>query len=95
MALNIKALAFAGAVCTGGLFLLVGLGNVIWAAYGNALLDVAASIYPGYDGPDGIASVVIVTLYATLDGAVGGGLLAWLYNVMTNGRGERAPRMTA
>ncbi|MDH3456424.1 MAG: hypothetical protein OER90_06240 [Gemmatimonadota bacterium] len=95
MTLNVKALAFAGAVSVGGVFLLAGLGNLLWASYGTALLDVGASIYPGYNGPDGFASVVVVTLYAALDGAIGGALLAWLYNLMAKKVGERAPRMTA
>jgi len=80
MSLNIRALAIAGAIVWGGCFLLVGLANLIWASYGAVCLEVAASIYPGYDGPDGLWSVIVVTLYALVDGAVAGAVLGWLYN---------------
>jgi len=80
MSLNIKALAIAGAIVWGGCCLLVGLANLIWASYGAACLDVAASIYPGYHGPDGFFSVIVLTLYALVDGAVAGAVIAWLYN---------------
>jgi len=80
MSLNIKALAIAGAIVWGGCFLLVGLANLIWASYGAVCLEVAASIYPGYAGPDGFWSVIVLTLYALVDGAVAGAILAWLYN---------------
>jgi hypothetical protein len=95
MTLNIRALAFAGAVMVGGLFLLVGLGSLVWPGYGADLLGVGASVYPGYDGPDGVASVVVVTLYGALDGTIGGALLAWCYNWMAGSGHDRAPRMTA
>ena len=41
---------------------------------------LGASIYPGYHGPAGFGSVIVVTLYALLDGLVCGALFAWLYN---------------
>jgi len=80
MSLNVKALAIAGAIVWGGCFLLVGLANLIWASYGAGCLELAASIYPGYHGPAGFWSVIVVTLYALVDGAVAGAILAWLYN---------------
>ncbi len=81
MRLNVKALAIAGAVVWGGGFLLVGLLNLLFRSYGVTFLELAASIYPGYHGPGGFGSVVVGTLYAVLDGAVTGGILAWLYNL--------------
>ena len=82
MALNIKALAIAGAVLWGGGFLLIGLGNLMFSGYGTVFLDFGASIYPGYDGPGGFGSVIVVTLYAIVDGAVSGAVLAWVYNMV-------------
>jgi hypothetical protein len=70
---------------------LVGLANLIWESYGVALLELASSVYPGYDGPDGIWSVTVATLYAAVDGAVCGAIFGWLYN-WAAGRGvERTP----
>lgn len=81
MQLNIKALAIAGAVIWGGGFLLLGLVNLFARSYGVAFLELGASIYPGYHGPGGFGSVIVVTGYALLDGAVTGAIFAWLYNL--------------
>ena len=80
MSLNVKALAIAGAIAWGGSCLLLGLANLIWESYGVAFLELAASVYPGYDGPGGLWSVIVVTLYALVDGAVCGAIIGWLYN---------------
>lgn len=80
MRLDIRALALAGGVIWGGAVLLIGTAHLIWPAYGTAALELAASIYPGYD-VGGLGSVVVGTLYALLDGAIGGAILAWLYNL--------------
>ena len=82
MQLNIKALATAGAVLWGGSFLFLGIVNLIVADYGSGWLSLAASMYPGYGGPDGFGSVVVVTLWALIDGAVAGAILAWIYNLV-------------
>jgi hypothetical protein len=58
----------------------VGLGNMMWSGYGQALLDLAASIYPGYDAAPSIGQVLLATLYGLADGAICGALFAWLYN---------------
>jgi hypothetical protein len=92
MRLNVKALAASGAVLIGGTLLLVAIGNVAFPGYGAVLLDLAASLYPGYGGPAGAASVITVTLYGAIDGAVGGALVALLYNAAVHHglpKGER------
>ncbi len=80
MSLNIKAFAIAGGIFFGACYFVVGLANLIWESYGVAVLQLGASVYPGYDGPDGIWSVIVVTLYALVDGAVCGAIFGWLYN---------------
>ncbi len=87
MKLDLKALAIAGAVLWGGGFLLVALGNLMFTDYGAAALAFGASIYPGYNGPDGIGSVIVVGLYAAVDGAVAAAIFGWLYNAVT-GKGR-------
>ncbi len=82
MALNTKALAITSGVLFAACFLLVGVANLIWDSYGVALLNAGASIYPGYDGPDGLASVIVVSLYALVDGAIAGTIFGWLYNTV-------------
>lgn len=81
MSLNIKALAITGAIVWGGACLLGGLANLVWESYGVACLELAASVYPGYDGPDGLWSVIVLTLYGLVDGAVCGAIIGWLYNL--------------
>lgn len=39
-----------------------------------------ASVYPGYTGESTFGQVIVGTLYGLVDGAIAGGLLAWLYN---------------
>lgn len=80
MKLDTRALAAVGAALMGGTLLFAGLVNLLGTGYGLALLDVAASIYPGYHGPTGVGSVIVVTLYGLVDGAIGGWLVGWLYN---------------
>jgi hypothetical protein len=93
MSLNIKALAITGGILWGACCLLVGLLNLIFPSYGAAMLEMAGSVYPGYSGPGGFGSVIILTLYAVVDGAVCGALLAWLYNFVARGKGAEAAVM--
>lgn len=81
MRLDSKALAVAGALLTGGALLFFGVLNLAFPGYAGPLLELAASIYPGYAGPGGIGAVLTGTVYGLVDGAVGGWILAWLYNV--------------
>ncbi len=89
MQLNIRALAIASAILCGVTALSTGIANLLFPSYGVAVLEFAASGYPGYHGPDGFGSVIVVTMYAGVVGAVMGAVLAWLYN-MVMGRGAVA-----
>ena len=92
MHLSVKALAVAGATVFGASMFLVAVGNIGLGGYGGALLEVAASIYPGYHGPGGFGSAVVVGLYAALDGAVAGALIALIHNAVVHRgipKGER------
>ena len=81
MKLDIKTTAVTLALVWGVLgMLLTGLGNLIWPGYGQALLDVMASVYPGDHATPSIGQVIIGTLYGVLDGAVVGAVFAWKYN---------------
>lgn len=82
MKLDVKALAITTSLLWGGLVFLVGLGNVVWPGYGDSFLQGVASIYPGFEVTGLIGDVVIGTVYAMLDGFVGGLVLAWLYNLL-------------
>ena len=89
MRLNANALAVTVSVLWGISVLVVGLVNVIWPSYGQAFLQLCASIYPGYNPGNGVSSVFIGTIYALIDGLVGGAIFAWLYNLFV---GEQLAR---
>jgi hypothetical protein len=80
MKLSVKGLAWAGAVLWGLVTFLTGILNLIFPRYGVVMLDLLRSVYPGYAGTSGFLGVIVGTLYAVVDGAVCGALLAWLYN---------------
>ena len=80
MRLSVRAVALTGAILWGGLVMLVGIANAIWPSYGALFLQVLDSIYPGYHATGSAGSVVVATLYAIVDGAVLGFLIAWVYN---------------
>jgi hypothetical protein len=89
MKLNVAALAIAGAILWGTSVFFVGLANVAVPGYGATFLDLIAALYPGYHVGGGFDSLLIGTLYAFADGAIGGALLGWLYNVVVVAARER------
>jgi TRAP-type mannitol/chloroaromatic compound transport system permease large subunit len=80
MKLSTKGLALASGLLWGLAMLVMGLCNLIWSSYGQQFLQTVASVYPGYHATRSIAEVIVGTLYGALDGLVGGGVFAWLYN---------------
>ena len=83
MKFNVTALALTDGLFWGAWILVVGSANLIWPGYGQAFLELAASIYPGYHPGAAIGSVVTGTLYGVVDGAVAGVVFGWLYNVLS------------
>ena len=90
MKFNIAAMAFTGGISWGAAILFVAAANLIWPPYGRALLDVVASMYPGYHPGAGPGSVITGSLYALVDGAGGGALFGWLYNALARSRRDSA-----
>ena len=84
MRLSIKAMAGTSGIFWGACVLLVGIANNIWPSYGLALLQLCASIYPGYHPGTGVGSVVTGAIYALVDGLVGGTVFGWLYNLLVS-----------
>ena len=83
MRINIAAAALTAGVVWGVLGAFVtGVGNLLVPGYGQGLLDVMASIYPGYTATPSVGQVIIAALYAMLDGAIVGAVFAWLYNTI-------------
>ncbi|UCC72508.1 MAG: bacteriophage holin [Gemmatimonadota bacterium] len=86
MRLSIKALALTLGIIWAAAVFLVGVCNLIWPSYGTSFLQLAASIYPGYE-LGGFGSVIVGTLYAFVDAVVAGAIFAWLYNKLAGSRG--------
>ncbi len=82
MRLSIKAMAGSSGIFWGVCVLFVGMANNIWPSYGLVLLQLCASIYPGYHPGTGLGSVVIGAIYALIDGLIGGAVFSWLYNLL-------------
>ena len=80
MRLNIRAAATALATLWGAIVLFTGLANFIWSGYGVEFLQSLGSVYPGYKASGSVGDLITGTLYALVDGGLGGLVFAWLYN---------------
>lgn len=75
--LNVRGLATAGAILGGAcLFLTALLASL--GVIGPELVELAATIYPGY--AVGFGGAIVGLLYGAVEGAIWGALAAWLYN---------------
>ncbi len=90
MRFDVTALTVTVALLWGVAVLTVAWANLIWPGYGRAFLDLVGSIYPGYHPGAGTGSVITGTLYALVDGAVGGAVFGWLYNALARHRSRTA-----
>ena len=81
MKLNLRAIAFAAGVLWAFAVMTTGLANLIWPSYGNAFLQIIASLYPGYNAARSLGDIIIATLYALADGAFCGLVFGWVYNL--------------
>jgi len=68
----------------------MGVANLVWSSYGRAFLEPLASVYPGYRAGSGLASVIIGTLCGLVDGAIGGAVFGWLYDLVAQRRSSAA-----
>ena len=85
MKLDVKAMALTVGLVWGAAMLLAGVAYVILDGYAEAFLDVMASVYPGYHATSSFGDVIVGALYGLVDGAVGGAVIAWLYNRLAGG----------
>lgn len=80
MKLSIRGITCSLALIWGGAVLCTGLVHLAYPGYASSFLNGVSSIYPGFHGARSFADVIVGTLYALLDGAVGGLIFGWLYN---------------
>src|SRR6516165_6092041 len=74
MRLNITAMSMASGLLWGASILIIAAANLIWPSYGQTFLQLCGSIFPGYRPGTGMGSVVTGTIYALVDGAIGGAI---------------------
>lgn len=79
MQLSIKAFALACGILFAVWMLLAGIVAVMFPDWGTRFMDVVGAFYPGVGGV-AFGQVIVATLYALVDGLVGGAVFAWLYN---------------
>ena len=80
MRVRIRTASLTFAMFVAILMIVVGLARLVSEDYGQAFVEVMASLYPGYTGTANFPQVIIGALYGALDGAVAGAVLSWLYN---------------
>lgn len=86
MRFNLIALSLTTGIFWGAAILIVTVANLIWPNYGGAFLDLIASVYPGYRPGPTFGKIVTGVLYGFVDGAIGGFLFGWLYNLLSRRR---------
>jgi hypothetical protein len=82
MKLEIRPLMITCAILWGGAVFLTAFANLLWPPYGVEFLKLLASVYPGYSAASTFGGMLNVTLYAIVDGALGGLIVGWLYNLL-------------
>ncbi len=81
MRISVRPFAMVTAVLWGGCLFFVGLVHIAFPWYGAAFLNAMSSVYPGYHSAPTLGGLLAGTTWGLVDGAVGGCLLAWLYNL--------------
>ncbi|HJN48218.1 MAG TPA: hypothetical protein QGE93_05755 [Acidobacteriota bacterium] len=82
MMLSPVALAVTAAVVWGAAIFIIGTINALVPGYGDKVLTLVVSIYPGYAASGSLGDLLQGTMYAVFDGLVGGFIFAVLYNAV-------------
>ena len=90
MRLNIWAFTVTCAIILAVTILVVGIVNIYVEGYGWMVLQIASSIYPGYDATSNFGSVLVGTGYALVDGAIGGLIFSFIYNLFVGNKRRKA-----
>ena len=80
MKLDVRGMSFTIGLLWGASMLIAGVANIVGGEYCQVFLDMVASVYPGYHATGTLGDAIVGTLYGVVDGAIGGAILAWLYN---------------
>jgi len=78
--LSVRSFALTCGLFFAGTVAVVGGAGLGFPGYGRPVLDIFASLYPGYAADGTVADWLVGIAFALVDGIVGGGVFAWLYN---------------
>jgi hypothetical protein len=90
MALSPKALAITAGLVWGACLLWVGAVNLLVPSYGTGFLDAMRSVYPGFHSARTLTNMLVGAGYGIVDGAIGGLMFAWVYNLVARRTGRPA-----
>jgi len=77
---DVRAFALTTAFFFAGTVAVVGAVNAMSPGYGQPVLDLFASLYPGYSATGTLTDWLVGIVIALVDGVIGGAVFAWLYN---------------
>ena len=80
MKLSVRAMAITSGLVWGGCMLTCGLVNLASPAYARRFLKLMSSVYPGFHNSRNVRDVLVGAAYGLVDGAMGGAVVAALYN---------------
>lgn len=95
MKLSPAGFAVGGAVIWGTAIFVIGGVNALVPDYGEPVLALVVSLYPGYDASGTLADLLLGTGYALLDGLAAGFVFAVLNNAIVTLTSPRTPRAAA
>ena len=81
MQLSLKAMALAVGILWGGAILFIGVLAMTSPPYGDEFMKLLSSLYPGFHNTGSFGDLLIGVFYGLVDGAIGGLVFAWLYNL--------------
>ena len=84
MKFNVLAAAITGGVAVAIAIGFTGVVEIYSEGYGRPVLELFASVYPGYTASGGIGDLAIGCFWGAIDGMFGGCLLAWFYNYVSS-----------
>jgi hypothetical protein len=92
MKLSPVALAVGAAFIWGAAIFVIGGINSFVPGYGEPVLELVVSLYPGYEANGEVGDLLLGTAYAIFDGLAAGFVFALLYNAVARLTGRRGQR---
>lgn len=76
--LSVKALALSMGIIWGAALIIMGIVAMLAPDYASGFVTAVGSLYVGYSAT--VGGIIIGAVWGFVDAAIGGALIAWLYN---------------